>query len=102
VKITLADPRPHYAFAEVIGIGQDSGWGNPSGHATVMAVTSYFIYLYHKRNNGAPTAFLCLFGLELIAIDRVYLGVHFYSQILVGWALAFCWVTLEDVVFAFL
>jgi hypothetical protein len=58
---------------------------------------SYFTFKYNQRTNSlnykaAWTA--CVGAVFLIAYDRLYLGVHFYSQCLLGWAFGLLTTTL--------
>ena len=75
-----------------------SGYSFPSGHATMataMAVAVYFIF--SKRVRPDKRGFLltiCSIWIIMIAFSRVYLDVHWLSDVLAGIGLGLFWVTL--------
>ncbi len=76
-----------------------SGYSFPSGHATMataMAVAVYFIFS-KKVNRPGMRVFLlaiCMVWIMMIAFSRVYLDVHWLSDVLAGMGLGLFWVTL--------
>ena len=64
----------------------------PSGHAMLSMTLVVALTLLVPRN---PWRSLFLFGGVMLAIEigwtRLYLGVHYPSDILGGWALAIAW-----------
>lgn len=80
------------------------GWGFPSSHATGVAVFffSLFYAIDKKIHDSAVVLlwFLVSVGLVLgTGLSRVYLGVHFATDVLAGFALGTFWVTLAILVF---
>ena len=81
--------------ARPIGINliTESGYSFPSGHSMVsVAFYGYIIYLiiYSNLDKWKKTLFSGLLGLLilLIGISRIYLGVHFASDVIGGFALS--------------
>ncbi len=88
LKHLLARPRPFVIYRLV----EETGYSFPSGHSMVgISFYSYFIYLvwkqkWSKGKKVAATIFLSLFILS-IGFSRIYLGVHFMTDVLGGFAL---------------
>lgn len=77
LKLVLARPRPPVEFQ----LAAESTWALPSGHATAAwALTAAVLLL------GAPGWVNLLLGGHalLVSAQRLYLGVHWFSDILVG------------------
>jgi undecaprenyl-diphosphatase len=75
-----------------------SGFSFPSGHAMISsAFYGYMIYLVVIRLKTRIKYLLAgLLGLLVLAIgvSRIYLGVHYASDVLVGFAAGFAWLIL--------
>jgi undecaprenyl-diphosphatase len=75
----------------------EASFSFPSGHATsAMALVGLFCYfcLIDIKNKRARILLFCL-GLAyilLIGISRIYLGVHFLTDVAAGFILGFLWV----------
>jgi membrane-associated phospholipid phosphatase len=87
LKLLFARPRP--AVFEPLDIVHDFSF--PSGHAmTAIGLYGFAAYLlWHKQKRGWAIASV-LFGI-LIGFTRVYLGVHYPSDILGGIAVTTLW-----------
>ena len=88
LKQIIQRPRP-------IGhrIIDESGYSLPSGHSMVsMAFYGFLIYLIYKNveNKYLKTALITLLTLLIISIgaSRIYLGVHYTSDVLAGFLVA--------------
>lgn len=90
LKMLYSDPRPYWKYSEVDGVKCSTGWGNPSGHASLsMAVLAYYSIIFAKQTMRPwASSGCCAVMVVLVGFDRLYLGVHFYSQLLLGWLLA--------------
>ena len=88
LKLIFQRPRPlGYRLLE---IGE---YSFPSGHAmTSMALYGLLIYLAYKlvKNKNLKVLFITIsiFMIIIIGISRIYLGVHYFSDVLVGWSLS--------------
>ena len=75
----------------------ESGWSFPSGHAMGSFVTYGFglpAHPHHPTYFPRWTAIAVLAGLVLlIGFSRIYLGVHFLSDVIGGYAAAAVWLT---------
>jgi len=85
--------RPVEALLDVRGLSF------PSGHAFISMVFFGFVIhlLFRSRLNPAWIAggtLVCLALIALIGTSRVYLGVHFLTDVLGGYAAGFLWLVL--------
>lgn len=83
-KLLFKSPRPYWIDRQVIAYSSEHSFGFPSGHA--MNATSVWGLLAAslKKKIAPMVAILAIF---LIGISRIYLGVHFLSDVLAGWLL---------------
>jgi membrane-associated phospholipid phosphatase len=95
VKLLVQRPRPLLEDARVI----QEGFSFPSGHSTLSATfygTVAYLVIRNLRQNrwkvlvGVVTALLVL----AIGVSRIYLGVHYPSDVLAGWAAGALWMVL--------
>lgn len=96
LKYTIHRTRPAYALALLHG----RSFSFPSGHAMGSIIgygfLAYAIVLtsrtigWHKRMIFSLAALLTL----LIGVSRVYIGVHFPSDVAGGWAAGFAWLAI--------
>ena len=88
IKRILQRPRPtEYRIIE------ETGYSFPSGHSMVsMAFYGYFIYLIYKyvKNKYVKWISISLLSLLIcaIGISRIYLGVHYTSDVLGGFLIS--------------
>jgi membrane-associated phospholipid phosphatase len=90
LKPLFGRPRPS-VFPRLEQIGSPA---YPSGHAIVSAALAFgLLAICRRRPWRVPAA--CAAGLYVLAVgfSRVYLGVHYPSDVLAGWLLAAAWVT---------
>ncbi len=87
-------PRPYWYRAEVQGWSAEASFGVPSGHSQIPASVWGVIAAKVKR----PWFWIMTIALVfLIGFSRMYLGVHFPHDVLVGWTLGILvvWVFLR-------
>lgn len=72
----------------------------PSGHAmnSLAAAGALLVLTWHSPERVKIAVGLFLFVLS-VGISRVYLGVHFPSDVLAGWAFSALWITLVTIKF---
>lgn len=82
LKNVIARVRPYEAIQGLgILVDRQSDWSFPSGHSASSFVVATIIW-FHNRKMG--TAALALAG--LIAVSRLYVGVHYPTDVLAGTA----------------
>jgi len=96
LKKVFARPRP--PLDVVTRITDPEGFSFPSGHA-LSAMVLYTSLATMAAGLGLPRLKRALIALALIIVPtmgftRVYLGVHYPSDVIGGWALGACWVWL--------
>ncbi|MFZ4648363.1 MAG: phosphatase PAP2 family protein [Patescibacteria group bacterium] len=89
-KISLQRGRP------INAIYTESTYSFPSGHSTLAVVLyGFVIYYFWKRtkSRAMKSVILAIGILFILAIgfSRIYLGVHFFSDILGGYLLGLIW-----------
>ncbi|MFV1859084.1 MAG: phosphatase PAP2 family protein [Anaerolineales bacterium] len=83
LKSTLMQPRPCDLRPEVC-IVQAEGYGIPSGHAQ-NAIVFWGVLAHGVAKAWAWIAAILL--MLLIGLSRIYLGVHFPTDVFAGWAI---------------
>lgn len=75
-----------------------SGWSFPSGHAMGSFVTyimlAYLVVRLAERRWRRPAVLLALAVALLIGLSRIYLGVHYVSDVIAGYAAGAAWVSV--------
>lgn len=83
LKVLLGVPRP-FAVDPTVGLSHETSLSMPSGHAQGSATFWGLLGPKIKRPWGL---ILALAVPLLVGFTRVYLGVHYPSDVLMGWAL---------------
>ena len=78
---------------------EEKGFSFPSGHSMVsFAVYTFLIYLVYKnvRNKILKITLIILLStlILLIGFSRIYLGVHFTSDVLAGYLISFVYINI--------
>jgi membrane-associated phospholipid phosphatase len=82
VKFLFAAPRPYWVSAHVKPFSVETSFGIPSGHAQNAAAIWGIAAAGFNRRWAWMAAFALAF---LIGFSRLYLGMHFLHDVLVGW-----------------
>jgi len=85
VKLAFGWPRPYWVSAQVQGLAHESSFGLPSGHAQNALAMWGTLAIVLRRRWAVIVLGMLIF---LISLSRLYLGVHFPSDVLGGWAIA--------------
>jgi len=98
IKLLVARPRPLLETARIV----QGGMSFPSGHAAVSATfygtVAYFLARSAKHEAGKIGVGLCAALLIfLIGLSRIYLGVHYPSDVVAGWIAGLFWLVLVAV-----
>ena len=91
LKVIVQRPRP--AGFRLIS---ESGYSFPSGHSMVamafFGLLIWMVWRYHRRDAMRVVWCVC-FGLviAMVGISRIYLGVHYASDVLAGFCVSLIW-----------
>ena len=81
-KLAFHLPRPYWVDSRVQALSNEASYGLPSGHALVATSVWGGLAAYLKQ----PRAWLgAVTVIALISLSRVYLGVHFPTDVVAGW-----------------
>lgn len=82
IKVGVARPRPDDRLVDI------AGWSFPSGHASAMAVccAALIVACWPVASRGQRVGAVALSGVLclLTSADRVFLGVHYPSDVMAG------------------
>lgn len=83
-KFLFHNPRPYWISEKVQAYSHETSFGLPSGHAQISASVWGWLAVEIKKRWFSVVALVLIF---LIGVSRIYLGVHFLSDVLLGWLL---------------
>lgn len=95
MKIFIARPRPDPVGALLL----ETTYSFPSGHALIaLSLYGFLAYIFLRERRHAVTRiivfFLAVFVIAGVGISRIYLGVHWPSDVIGGYLLAAIWLTV--------
>ena len=80
-KVLFHTPRPYWIDSRVKALVYESSFGLPSGHAqNAMSIWGLLAATLKGKTFWLAGVLILLMG-----ISRIYLGVHFLSDVLLGW-----------------
>jgi membrane-associated phospholipid phosphatase len=83
-KVALGGPRPYWVSERVLPLAAETSFGVPSGHSQIAGGVWGISAAYLRK----PWAWIgAVTVIVLIGFSRMYLGVHFLHDVLVGWLL---------------
>ena len=83
-KFLLHNPRPFWISDKVKALSHETSFGMPSGHAQIAASVWGWLAVEVKKRWFSIVSLVIIF---LIGLSRIYLGVHFLTDVLLGWLL---------------
>jgi membrane-associated phospholipid phosphatase len=82
LKMVFHGPRPYWYSMDVIRYNSENSFGMPSGHAQIAFGVWGMLATCSRKRWGWLIA---IFVILLIGISRLYLGVHFPHDVILGW-----------------
>jgi membrane-associated phospholipid phosphatase len=83
-KLLLHSPRPYWVDTRVQAMIGETSFGLPSGHAQ-HAASVWGMLAVNIRRKWFTVAMV--FIIFMIGLSRIYLGVHFTTDVIAGWAI---------------
>lgn len=95
LKVVFARERP-----QIYRLSEQSGFSFPSGHAmaslTLYGVLTYLLWQHVATRWGRWMLLVAAVLIVLIiGVSRIYLGVHYPSDIIAGYLMSGCWLALS-------
>ena len=91
LKIVVQRPRP-----DGFRLISETGYSFPSGHSMVamafFGLLIWMVWRYHRRD-AMRVVWCVVFGLviAMVGVSRIYLGVHYASDVLAGFCVSLIW-----------
>ena len=89
IKNIVKRERPFVAHESIIKLGAGDGFSLPSSHAvgvTILAIfLCYIVFRTAKRKSTKIlTAIASILAVMLVCLSRMYLGMHYFSDVCLG------------------
>ena len=88
LKMLMLHPRPFWKYEAIKIISCPSDWGCPSGHGASAGASMIILgYFWLKEKKYTLSKLFLFFSCAFLTVlNRVYLGVHFYFQVILGYS----------------
>lgn len=89
LKHIIVKLRPYVAYDSILQLGSGSGYSFPSSHSVCVAILAVFLCYFVFFKNGRKLTkaltivFSCL-AIFMVMLSRMYLGLHFLTDVLAG------------------
>jgi len=83
-KFLFHNSRPYWISDQVKAYSHETSFGLPSGHAQIAASVWGWLAVEVKKRWFTVVAWTLVF---LIGLSRLYLGVHYFTDVVLGWLL---------------
>ncbi|XFA99325.1 phosphatase PAP2 family protein [Candidatus Izemoplasma sp. B36] len=86
MKLAIARPRPFMVDDSIVNLkpSTSTGYSFPSGHTQTASTTYFSLYYLIKKKWLLIVAIIITL---LVALSRMYLGVHYLTDVLTAWVL---------------
>lgn len=89
LKSLFTRPRPLWKYENIEGMACPKDWGSPSGHSMAAGTPMIMMFILLRRKGATyGQLFLMLLCIGITAFDRLYIGAHFYFQVILGYSYA--------------
>jgi hypothetical protein len=93
-KLAFHAPRPYWTSLEIKGLATETSYGLPSGHAAIASSCWPLMERHLHRTWAVWTAVIIVL---LISLSRLFLGVHFPTDLLGRWIVGVCMLVLYEI-----
>lgn len=84
LKPLIARARPFETYPELVSLIAQGGFSFPSAHAMSSFAAGFACHLFMRKSGRHLIGIFCLLLASGIAFSRVYVGVHYPSDVLCG------------------